>query len=591
VPVDIVAPRRAARGDAVPVTTEGVDVPIATSYPGVYIQEEASSVHTITGVPTSVAAFVGFAPRGPVDTATRVTSWTEYARIFGGLDPSSELSYAVFLFFANGGSVAQIVRVRSIVPTFDAAGKVKKDASGNVVTEVSNGAVAKFDLDPAVVLQATSPGTWANTLTVTVDHHNVGADQFNLTISHTDSNGVKATLERYPRITVGGLAGALAPSALLQVDPESTYLTAKKPPTDVADTPSVPPAPAPAAPPAAPAVGAAPAPVPPPAPPPPPPGAPTTPGDDIDPTGTPILMGDPANPGPKVGINALDAVEIFNILCLPSSPTQTTYAADTLGEVAQYCNAKRAMLIVDPPPEWKPQGGIPLSYATVSTGHPAISGNFKSNAAVYYPNIKITDPVTFAEVEKGPCGAVAGVWAATDASRGVWKAPAGTAAALTGVAALDTAIDDGESGTLNPLAVNCLRSLPLYGPVIWGARTCDGADDAASQWKYLPVRRTALFIEESLRRGTQWIVFEPNDEPLWAAIRLNVGAFMNSLFRQGAFQGSTPQQAYLVKCDKENNPQNDIDRGIVNILVGFAPLKPAEFVIIHIQQLAGQLQV
>jgi len=144
-------------------------------------------------------------------------------------------------------------------------------------------------------------------------------------------------------------------------------------------------------------------------------------------------------------------------------------------------------------------------------------------------------------------------------------------------------------GELNPIGVNCLRSIPLAGPVIWGARTCQGADLLTSEWKYVPIRRTALFIEESLRRGTQWIVFEPNDEPLWAAIRLNVGAFMQGLFLQGAFQGTSPQQAYFVKCDAENNPQASIDLGVVNILVGFAPLYPAEFVVIQIQQIAGQV--
>jgi phage tail sheath protein FI len=173
----------------------------------------------------------------------------------------------------------------------------------------------------------------------------------------------------------------------------------------------------------------------------------------------------------------------------------------------------------------------------------------------------------------------------------VAKAPAGTDASLNGVTELVVRLTDPENGRLNPLGVNCLRTFPAAGPVVWGARTLRGADRLADQWKYVPVRRTALFIEESLYRGTQWVVFEPNDEPLWASIRLNVGAFMNTLFRQGMFQGRTPQDAYLVKCDKDNNPQNDIDRGIVNILVGFAPLKPAEFVLIHIQQLAGQLQV
>ena len=143
---------------------------------------------------------------------------------------------------------------------------------------------------------------------------------------------------------------------------------------------------------------------------------------------------------------------------------------------------------------------------------------------------------------------------------------------------------------LNPLGINCLRTFPVYGNVCWGARTLDGADALASEWKYVPVRRFALFLEESLYRGTKWVVFEPNDEPLWAQIRLNVGAFMHNLFRQGAFQGTTPREAYLVKCDKETTTQTDINNGIVNILVGFAPLKPAEFVIIKIQQLAGQIE-
>ncbi len=149
---------------------------------------------------------------------------------------------------------------------------------------------------------------------------------------------------------------------------------------------------------------------------------------------------------------------------------------------------------------------------------------------------------------------------------------------------------DLENGLLNPKAVNCLRSFKVYGDVIWGARTLAGDDQVGSEWKYVPIRRLALYIESSLLKGTQWVVFEPNDEPLWSQIRLNVGVFMHGLFRQGAFQGSTPQQAYFVKCDAENNPQASIDQGIVNILVGFAPLYPAEFVVIQIQQIAGQLQ-
>jgi len=186
---------------------------------------------------------------------------------------------------------------------------------------------------------------------------------------------------------------------------------------------------------------------------------------------------------------------------------------------------------------------------------------------------------------------VAGVMARTDAQRGVWKAPAGIEATLRGVPDLQLNLTDQENGALNPKGVNCLRSFSGVGRVAWGARTTHGDDALASQWKYVPVRRFALFLEESLFRGTKWVVFEPNDEPLWAQIRLNVGAFMHNLFRQGAFQGTSPREAYLVKCDKETTTQTDINLGIVNILVGFAPLKPAEFVILRIQQLAGQVEV
>ena len=173
----------------------------------------------------------------------------------------------------------------------------------------------------------------------------------------------------------------------------------------------------------------------------------------------------------------------------------------------------------------------------------------------------------------------------------VWKAPAGIDASLSGVTGLQSVLTDAENGSLNVQAVNCLRQFKVYGDVVWGARTLQGNDQAGSQWKYVPIRRLALYLESSLYNGTQWVVFEPNDESLWGQIRLNVGAFMHGLFAQGAFQGTTPQQAYFVKCDAENNPQPSINLGIVNILVGFVPLYPAEFVVIQIQQMAGQVLV
>jgi hypothetical protein len=193
-------------------------------------------------------------------------------------------------------------------------------------------------------------------------------------------------------------------------------------------------------------------------------------------------------------------------------------------------------------------------------------------------------------VQIGPTGAIAGLMARIDSSRGVWKAPAGTEADLRGITGLERRFSDLENGVLNPRAINTLRVFPT-GVVCWGARTMDGDDANPSDFKYVPIRRLSLFIEESLYRGLAWVVFEPNDEPLWAQIRLNVGAFMQGLFTQGAFQGRKSSDAYFVRCDAETTTQDDRNKGIVNIWVGFAPLKPAEFVVLYLQQMAGQIAV
>jgi phage tail sheath protein FI len=246
------------------------------------------------------------------------------------------------------------------------------------------------------------------------------------------------------------------------------------------------------------------------------------------------------------------------------------------------------MLIVDPPSSWDSKDDALTEFTKASDSYPGIPSK---NAALFFPHLRQPNPLRDNRMENfAPCGAVAGVFARTDTNRGVWKAPAGTEATLVGVPSLSVPLTDPENGELNKVGINCLRSFPIVGRVVWGSRTLRGADQLADEWKYVPVRRTALFIEESLYRGTQWVVFEPNDEPLWAQIRLNVGAFMQGLFRQGAFQGRTPREAYFVKCDKETTTQDDRNKGIVNILVGFAPLKPAEFVVIKIQQIAGEIE-
>ncbi len=285
----------------------------------------------------------------------------------------------------------------------------------------------------------------------------------------------------------------------------------------------------------------------------------------------------------KAGLWALENADLFNILCIPPLAFGTDIGPTTRDAALQYCKARRAFYIVDPPESWTNVTAAERGVDTLNLRD--------ENAAVYFPRVNIANPLRDNQLtEFVPCGVVAGLYARTDARRGVWKAPAGTEATMSGVRTFSVPLTDGENGRLNPLGVNCLRSFPVTGNVIWGARTLEGADQLASEWKYIPVRRTALNIEETLYRALQWVVFEPNDEPLWAQIRLNVGSFMHTLFRQGAFQGSTPKDAYLVKCDSETTTQADIDRGVVNILVGFAPLKPAEFVFVRIQQLAGQLQ-
>jgi phage tail sheath protein FI len=528
---------------SLPLTAKDPDMPVTATYPGVYIEELSSGVHTITGVATSVAAFVGATSRGPTDGPVHITSFADFQRTFGEVTPDSPVSQAVYQFYLNGGSEAEVVRL-------------------------SNGAAATISLD-GVPLVAKGPGAWGNSLRVRVDYDTAtgppsgGADatSYNLTALDTTTGTREAFLNVSTIPTAArSLANVLAGSTLLALP--ATGAVQDKAPGKHADIPLTDPDQNPFSDAHADRY---------------------TQGSDGTPGGTPganDYNGGSSGQADKKGIYQLLKTDIFNLLCLPGAP------ASVLSVALQLCVDRRAVLLVDPPPAW-----TTVATAVSGMASPPVSGDGAKNAVVYFPRLQIPDPVQSGVTRTvDPCGTLAGVMARTDVQRGVWKAPAGTAASLSGVLALDVPMTDLENGQLNKLGVNCLRIFPVIGPVSWGARTLRGADRIADEWKYLPVRRLALFIEESLFRGTQWVVFEPNDEPLWASIRMNVGAFMNGLFRQGAFQGVTAREAYLVKCDKENNPQNDIDQGIVNILVGFAPLKPAEFVIIHIQQLAGQLQ-
>ena len=521
-------------------------MPAQITYPGVYIEEIPSGVRTITGVATSITAFVGRAKRGPVDKATVINSYADYERLFGGLDLNSSMSFAVRDFYRNGGMQAIIVRI------FNAG----DDTS-----------TAKVTADN-IVLTAASQGAWGNHLQVTITHDDSATteiadrqgvavtDLFNITVEDLKTGAQ----EVYLNVTV--VDGPRRLDKVLENNSDLARL-------ETLPTPATRP------------------------------GKGTYKVEDADKAtdGQTLTKTDftPADAQKdKKGLYALEQADLFNILCIP--PYKDTEGepnrdvdVSLVSDAATYCEKRRAMLLVDSPSDWDSKTKAVEKFTDSGTDY---VGTRSKNAALFFPRLKQPNPLRDGQLEEfAPCGTIAGIFARTDTQRGIWKAPAGLEATLKGAQGLSVMLTDAENGELNPLGINCLRSLPVIGRIAWGARTLKGADILADEWKYIPVRRTALYIEESLFRGTKWVVFEPNDEPLWAQIRLNVGAFMHNLFRQGAFQGTTPREAYFVKCDKETTTQNDIDRGIVNIVVGFAPLKPAEFVIVKLQQIAGELEV
>lgn len=659
-------------------------MPVQVSYPGVYIEELPSGVRPVTGVATSVTAFVGYTARGLDDRATRVFSFGDFERAFGGLAADSVLSYGVQHFFLNGGSEAVVVRVPK---TDSVAASITAYDGDDAATDTA-----------ALAFTALSRGAWANDVIVDVDYDAIPAadtDAFNLTLTDL----VTGDVERFPAVSMdtgaarfvekvvndeatgsrmvavevadaaagrpqqtGTVSGTITLGALAN-DSDYQVRVSLDAPSGITNVNVVVIATGEALPGSMLglcallerklnlAIGGA------------VPGARVTcvpsdtgtgvrvraampldvHGDAVDAVitfssgaansiltdlalspatrrtanashyrlglgrtaagqddategadgtqlpGTAALIGSSAA---STGIHALDRVDLFNLLAVPdaarhaagdtATPDPSVDAPAVYTAALAYCTARRAFLLVDPPANAR---SVDAAVDWIS-GSIGLSG---PNAAAYWPRVLSPDPLDdFALRVFSPSGVIAGLAARTDAARGVWKAPAGTEAALLAVRGLDVALTDAENGVLNPLGLNCLRTFPVYGSVAWGARTIDGADAKASQWKYVPVRRLALMIEESVYRGTKWAVFEPNDEQLWGQLRMNLTAFMHGLFRQSAFQGSTPREAYLVKCDAETTTQADIDRGIVNVVVGFAPLKPAEFVVIRIQQLAGQ---
>jgi len=529
-------------------------MPVNPTYPGVYIEEIPSGVRTITGVATSIAAFVGRAQRGPIDDPKVINSFGDCERIFGGLWLNGPMSFAVRDFFVNGGSQAVIVRLY-----LAESGDTAKPAQAKLACDTLN-------------LIAADPGAWGNSLRGRVDHDVSAAvaqrlglqqsDLFNLSIQDKKTGFI----EQFRNVSV--IESPRKVDKVLQQESQLVRVDGTLPSSRPGKHPE-------------------------------PPADKSVWDDNTPATFSKVETTNEASDGlalnsncftgtgmeaSKTGLYSLEKTDLINLLCIPPYLSTDDVDSSLVASAAAYCEKRRAMLLIDPPSTWKTKDQAKQGIVTGV-------GTTSKNSVLFFPRLKQPNSLRDNQAEEFvPCGAVAGVFARTDGERGVWKAPAGLEATLRGVPELSVPLTDAENGELNPLGINCLRSMPVAGRIVWGSRTLQGDDRLASEWKYVPVRRTALFIEESLYRGTQWVVFEPNDEPLWAQIRLNVGAFMHNLFRQGAFQGSSPRDAYFIKCDKETTTQNDINLGIVNIVVGFAPLKPAEFVIIKIQQMAGQIE-
>lgn len=551
-------------------------MPITPTYPGVYIEEIPSGVRTITGIATSITAFIGRALRGPVDEAVLINSYGDFERKFGGLWVDSTLGFAVRDFYLNGGSQAVIVRLY----------QADADPAKSLAT-------LTLGSDPnTLTLEAASEGAWGNNLRARIDHDLAVSDAqaiseklFNLSVQDTSTGEIETfrnvsvmpgharqvdnVLKNQSKLV--RVSGALPTERPDDSDAALNQAIADGSANDATDAQKE---------------------------------AQATAEAELkkdpfesDQRSTGVADADKATDGQalteanftgsgteanKQGLYALEQADLFSLLCIPPYNSTNDVDASLIDAAIAYCQKRRAMLLIDPPSTWTDKD-------KAKTGIKSEVGSTSENAAIFFPRLKQANPLKDNQVEEFvPCGTVAGVFSRTDSDRGIWKAPAGLEATLVGVPQLSVSLTDAENGELNQLGINCLRTMPAAGRVIWGSRTRVGDDRLASEWKYIPVRRLALYLQESLYRGTQWVVFEPNDEPLWAQIRLNLGAFMNNLFRQGAFQGKSPAEAYFVKCDKETTTQDDINLGIVNIMVGFAPLKPAEFVIIKFQQLAGQ---
>jgi uncharacterized protein len=533
-------------------------MPVTPTYPGLYIEEILSNAHTITAAPTSVTVFVGYTH--PFKTkpqnygaAIEVFSFSDYEREFGGLFDvgwlADDIGRAVFQFFANGGADAWIIALK---PQFH-------DLATDAATDINAPTLTIGDNNNGIVFTGLEPVDAKHTLTVSIVNPRPSTgkstdpnDLADLTIAYAGRAETYRRVTLNPSPSPADVANELETRIGTAANPVSSLVT-------VAPTAAYPTAwPSQAAPQALDG------------------GLPTNPF-------TTFFPGDFSTAFEPD--QALDKVAIFNLLLTPGISD-----VGVVGDALAFAERKRAFMVVDPPADAAADhtsDPLPLIADVMTNLVPK-----SENGALYFPYLLSSDPATGAPLTMPPSGFVAGVIAREDNNRGVWKAPAGYEALVSNTTGVVPSgrMTDARQGTLNPIGVNCLRTFPGIGTVVFGARTLVTANPAFQQYKYVPVRRMALFLEQSLLQSLGWVIFEPNDVPLWVSIKTTIDNFMLGLFNQGAFQGSTPSQAFQVVCDATTTTPDDQANGIVNIVVAFAPLKPAEFVIIKIAQLAGQTQ-
>ena len=521
----------------------------ARLHPGVYVEEVPSGARAIEAAGTSTAIFVGQTERGPLEP-TMIKGVADYERTFGGYrrrqGGSFErvvLRYSVEAFFANGGSSAYVLR--ALAP-----------ADAGVAKAADTGNVAK--------LQASSPGKWGNSVSVAFGPSSAEG-RFRIYVGYTaPGESGPQLVERWDKLTFDPSDENYVADVLQR----SLYLRWE-------EGAALPAANAPVAWDGAPALGAS--------------------ATDLEAVKALRALGGGAGGDAtllasefKPLLRALDGVTDASLLVVPSRFGE---ADDKVQELQNYAldyaegRPRQDLFCVADMP--RHASSVTATQATSDTVDAFKAYTKTDLGAVYYPWLEIADPVGAGRdptVMIGPSAFVAGLYARTDQRRGVWKAPAGLEATLLGVRRLEYKLLDAHQDDLNPLGVNALRSMPQGGNVVWGART----QRPASEWRYVPVRRMAIFLRTSIYNGIQWAVFEPNDEPLWSNLRLTISGFMDQLHRQGAFAGQTSREAYFVKCDAETTPEADRIAGIVNVWVGFAPLRPAEFVVVKLSQIVNQ---